>query len=316
MRAVVLDSDVAGLVAGGGAAYERMTVAEARRAYDAGRRASSVASPGGAWAEALELPGPGGRLAARLYRPSGGPAGALPVLLFLHGGGWVLGDLDSHDGLCRRLAALSGCAVLALDYRLAPESPFPAAIEDALAAFAWLREAAGGLGLDPARIAIGGDSAGGNLAAVACLLLRERGGAMPLFQLLLYPVTDLRRGSPSQAALADGHLLTGPLQNWFRRLYLGEAGSPEDWRASPVLAPGLSGLPPAYVLTASHDPLRDEGEAYARRLVEAGVPVTQWRVPGQIHGFLPMDRVIAFARPATARVAAYLRFALTSQPGE
>lgn len=289
--------------------YEAMSVAQARATYAAGREATMGPPQPVAAVEALEISGPGGVLPLRLYRPAAKDDGALPLLVYFHGGGWVLGGIDSHDGLCRRLANGSGCAVASVEYRLAPEHPFPAAIEDATAALQALSRMAASLGLDPGRIAVGGDSAGGTLAAVAALRARDEGGPRLAFQLLLYPVCDMAMDAASHVAFAEGHLLTRATLEWFRKHYLGETG-PDDWRASPLRAESLAGLPPAFVLTASHDPLRDEGEAYARRLVEAGVPTTTWRVEGMLHGFLPMDKLISDAASTVETIARYLALGL------
>ena len=196
-----------------------------------------------------------------------------------------------------------------MEYRLAPEHPFPAALEDAVAAVRELAARAASLEIDPARIGVGGDSAGGTLAAVAAIEARDAGGPQLACQLLLYPVTDLAMDTPSHACFATGHSLTRGAMVWFRDQYLG-SGDPLHWRVSPLRAERLDGLPPAYVLTASHDPLRDEGEAYGQRLVASGVPTTLWRVPGMLHGFLPMDKAIAPAAPATDAVAHTLRHML------
>ena len=240
--------------------------------------------------------GAAGPLASRLYRPAGA-AGPLPALLFLHGGGFVIGDLDSHDAPCRQLAASSGCAVLAVAYRLAPEHPFPAAWEDAVAAWAWLVAHAEGLGLDPARLAVGGDSAGGNLAAGIALAARDLSLPPPALQLLIYPGTELRRATRSHRLFGDGYLLTGTTIDWFLAQYAPDADDP---RASPLRADDLSGLAPAHVVLAGFDPLRDEGRAYARRLEQAGTPVTVDLRPGLVHAFLHLTAVVDEARAAVA----------------
>ncbi|MBX6372683.1 MAG: alpha/beta hydrolase [Acetobacteraceae bacterium] len=276
---------------------EALSPDEARASYRAAREAVTPEPVAVAEVRDLAAEGPYGSIPLRLYRPHGvaGTGGGVPALVYFHGGGWVLGDLDSHDGVCRHLADRSGCVVIAVDYRLAPEHKFPAAVEDAFAATRWVAAHAQALGLDAARLAVAGDSAGGNLAAVVCLLARDaaEGGPRIAFQMLLYPATDFAMDTPSHRRFAEGHLLTRASMRWFRDHYLRTPADQEDWRASPLRAPSLAGLPPAYVLTASHDPLRDEGEHYAQRLIETGVPVTVWRVPGQIHGFLPMGRLIA-----------------------
>ncbi|MCG6121522.1 MAG: alpha/beta hydrolase [Microvirga sp.] len=294
--------------------YEAMSVEQARAVYAAGREATQGPAHPVAGIEDFEVPGPGGPLSVRLYRARPREEGAAPLLVYFHGGGWVLGGIESHDGLCRRLAAASGCAIASVDYRLAPEHPFPAAPEDASAAVRALAGMAEELGIDAARIGVGGDSAGGALAAAAAIEARDRAGPALAFQLLLYPVCDLTMASASHAEFAEGHLLTGKTLEWFRGRYLGGA-DPGDWRASPLRAERVDGLPPAFVLTASHDPLRDEGEAYARRLVEAGIPVTTWRVEGMLHGFMPMDKLISDAVPAIETAARFLALGLGAARG-
>lgn len=250
------------------------------------------------------IPGPGGALALRLYRP--GP-GTRPGLLFLHGGGWVLGDFDTHDDLCRDLAARSGCVLLAVDYRLAPEHPYPAAVEDTLAALEWLHANAGDLDVDPARIAVGGDSAGGNLAAVACLEERARGGPRAAAQVLLYPVMDITRfDTPSYESYAEGYGITRAGIQWFGNHYApGEKA--HSVRVSPAHALDLRGLPPALVVTAEFDVLRSEGEAYAVRLSEAGVPTTLLRYDGMIHAFASMAGILSTGREARGDIAGWLQ---------
>ena len=234
------------------------------------------------------LPGPVGEIPVRVYTPE--RAATLPVLVYFHGGGWVIGDIETHDGLCRSLARSSGSLIVSVDYRLAPEHKYPAAVEDAYAATRWVAENAVSLGADPERIAVGGDSAGGNLAAVAALMARERGGPRLTFQLLIYPVTDHSFDTPSYHENAEGCLLRREAMAWFWNQYLSRPEEGKEPHASPLRAPDLSGLPPALVITAEYDPLRDEGEAYARWLEAAGVPVTLTRHDGMIHGFLPQGR--------------------------
>jgi acetyl esterase len=278
---------------------------EARRWYRERRHFTQPEPPGVAGVESTA----GAPVPLRLYRPAH-PAAAeqLPALVYLHGGGWTIGDLDTHDTLCRSLAQGSGCAVVSVDYRLAPEHRFPAAVEDALAATRWVRDHAGELGLDAARLAVGGDSAGGNLAAVVALLERDAGHVLA-WQLLIYPATDLRAIAPSHTINGEGFLLTADTVRYYNGHYLGGA-SPADWRASPLLAPDLAGLPPALVITAGFDPLRDEGLAYADALARAGNAVTQVCFERQIHGFITMGKVIAEAHAAVTLCAAELRRAL------
>jgi acetyl esterase/lipase len=261
--------------------------------------------------EPVEVPGPGGPLAARFYLPHGLPAGvAPPLLVYYHGGGWVIGDLDTHDGVCRFLAAKAGVAVLSIGYRLAPEHPFPAPVEDAWAGFSWAAANAGALGVDPARIAVGGDSAGGNLAAVVSLLAREGGGARPAMQLLIYPVTDSAEDPPSRTLFAEGFFLTKRDMEAFEAAYLPPGTNADDPRISVFKAPDLSNLPPAYVTTAGFDPLRDEGEAYAMRMREAGVKVALRRHPGLVHSFANQTAISPTSRAAMAEAAGALRMGL------
>jgi acetyl esterase/lipase len=258
--------------------------------------------------EAVAIPGPAGEIPARLYVALGAPQ-PQPLLVYQHGGGWVIGDLDTHDGVCRFLAAHGGCRVLSVGYRLAPEHPFPAPLEDAIAAFAWAASEASGLGADPARIAVGGDSAGGNLAAAVCLHARDAGGPQPAMQLLLYPPTDAAGGQASREAFAEGFLLTRGDMEWFEAHYLPDGCDHEDPRVSMMRARDVSGLPPAYVAAAGFDPLRDEGETYARRMHEAGVRVALRRHPGLIHGFANLTAVCPSARAAMHEAAGALRMA-------
>jgi acetyl esterase len=261
--------------------------------------------------KAVEIPGQGGPIAGRLYMPGDLPPGAAaPLLLYFHGGGWVIGDLDTHDGVCRFLAASAGTAVLAIDYRLAPEHPFPAAVEDAWAGFAWVAANAAELGIDPSRIAVGGDSAGGNMAAVVSLLARAGGGAMPAMQLLIYPPTDSAGDLPSRKLFAEGFLLTKSDMDGFEAHYLPPGSDATDPRVSILLAPDLRGLPPAYVATAGFDPLRDEGEAYALRMREAGVQVALRRHPGLIHNFANLTGISRTSRGAMLEAAGALRMGL------
>ncbi|GAA2595308.1 alpha/beta hydrolase [Actinomadura fulvescens] len=237
----------------------------------------------------LTVPAPGGPVPVRLYRPvpPGGPP--LPVVVYFHGGGWVIGDLESVDAACRELAARARCAVLSVDYRLAPEHPFPAAVDDAWAVTAGVVRDPEPYGADPRAVAVAGDSAGGNLAAVVALLARER--AVPLVhQLLVYPVTDTAMDTASHAAFATGYGLDGPALRRFMELYRG-AADPADPRLAPLRAPDLSGLAPTTVITAEYDILRDEGEAYARRMREAGVPVELRRFEGVVHSFFLLPEI-------------------------
>ncbi|HEY3140465.1 MAG TPA: alpha/beta hydrolase, partial [Acidimicrobiales bacterium] len=260
------------------------------------------------------FPGPAGDLPIRIYVPhevAGDRDGVgAPGLIYLHGGGWVIGNLETHDTTVRALAQAAGVVAISVDYRLAPESPFPAAIDDALAAVRWVVDNAAELGVDPSRLAIGGDSAGGNLTAVVCQRLRDTGPEIR-FQLLVYPATDLRMGFPSIDENAEGYFLTKEAMEWFSHHYLGDH-DPADPLVSPFCAPdaALSGLPPGLTITAEFDPLRDEGEAYAQRLRAAGVDMTATRYDGVIHGFFSMRDMVPDGGTAIDEAGAALRSAL------
>ena len=260
--------------------------------------------------EDMTIPGPAGDMSARLYVALGAPRAPQPLLVYYHGGGFVIGDLETHDGVCRFLADFAGCRVLSVDYRLAPEHPFPAPVDDAVAAFAWAAEQAAELGADPARVAVGGDSAGGNLTAAVCLQARDGGGHRPAMQLLLYPVTDAIGSQASRDTFAEGFLLTRNDMDWFVGRYLPDGCDPADPRVSMMRAPDVSDLPPAYVATAGFDPLRDEAETYATRMREAGVTVALQRHPGLIHGFANLTAICPNARAAMLEVAGALRMGL------
>jgi acetyl esterase len=247
------------------------------------------------------VPGPAGALRARLYVP-GSDGTRRGLVVYFHGGGWVVGDLDTHDSPCRFLARAADALVLAVDYRLAPEHPFPAAVDDALAAFAWAVREAEALGADPARVAVAGDSAGGNLAAVVAQQARPR----PCAQLLVYPVTDVSTKHPSYRTFAEGYFLTEREMDWYRDHYVPDRAAASDPRVSPLLAGDVHGLPPAIVATAGFDVLRDEGEAYARRLEESGIPVSARRYGGLVHGFANATGASTAARDAVTELARLL----------
>jgi len=251
-----------------------------------------------------------GGVPMRLYRPHTAAAQVLPVLVYFHGGGWTIGDLDTHDVLCRQLAVAGGCAVVSVDYRMGPEHRFPAAVDDCIDATRHVRDHAAELGVDGRRLAVGGDSAGGNLAAVVCLALRDAGERLPALQLLIYPATDMRAVAPSHTTNAEGYLLTADSIAWYRGQYIADEAQWADWRASPLLAASHAGLPPALVLTAGYDPLRDEGRQYADALSAAGVPAQLVCFERQIHGFVPMGRVLDEAHTAVDLCGAALRRAL------
>ena len=255
----------------------------------------------------VSIPGPAGTIPARHYRPTvgGDPA---PLLVFFHGGGWVLGDLDSYDSACRLISRDAGVHVLAVDYRLAPEHRAPAAVDDAYAAYLWARERAVDLGADPRRVAVGGDSAGGNLAAVVTRLARDAGDPLPSLQWLIYPATDLRGGTRSRSLFSDGFLLTKHDMDWFQNRYV--EGSDLDFSdplVSPLLAEDLSGLSPALVVTAGFDLLRDEGDQYATRLRESGVTVDYRSMPSMIHGFINLNVLGGGVGRANAEMISALR---------
>jgi acetyl esterase/lipase len=254
------------------------------------------------------VPVEGGEITVRLYAPAG--VGPHPVLVFYHGGGWVIGDLYTHDGLCRSIVNAAGCAVASVDYRLAPEFKFPVAVEDSYTALKWVAANGPRLGLDSARLAVGGDSAGGNLAAVMALLGRDRRGPRILLQVLVYPVTNYDFGAKSYVENATGYLLTTEDMRWFWRHYLSREEQGQEVTASPMRAKSLADLPPALVMTAGCDPLRDEGDAYAARLRDSGVPVTVTQYPGMFHGFMRMTRILDQARAGLDEVATALRKAL------
>jgi acetyl esterase len=286
----------------GGGPLSSYPVEGARQLMDA---MAAMSGPGEAVAhvEDRRVPGPAGDIPVRLYRPDGD---SLPLLVYFHGGGWVLGGLGTHDALCRSLTNAAGCAILAVDYRLAPEHRYPAAADDCYAATVWAVANARTLDADPARVAIGGDSAGGNLAAVTALRARDQGTPPLKFQLLVYPVTDHAYATASYRENADGYLLTQGDMVWFWDHYLGDDDG-SDAYASPLRAKDLSGLPPALVITAGFDPLRDEGEAYARRLKDSGVTVTLTRYDGMIHGFFGMGAQLDKGKAAVVEAARFLR---------
>jgi len=284
-----------------------LTPAEARHWYRERRFVTQPQPPAVAQSVDLKAPGPGGDIALRLVRPAGSAPGAkLPVLVYYHGGGWVIGDLDSHDVVCRKLAHEGELIVISVDYRLAPEHKFPAAADDAIAATKWVAANATTLGIDAAQILVGGDSAGGNLAAVVAISARDGNGPAIAGQVLIYPATDFAMTHPSHSEPETSLLLTHSVIRWFKDHYLGDADI-NDWRASPARATTLEGLPPAYVLTAGADPLRDEGDEYAARLKEAGVAVTYRHFPGQFHGFFTMGKLLQQANVAASEIGAWLR---------
>jgi acetyl esterase len=284
--------------------FERGTVNEARAAYDGVCPTLQGDREPVAAIEDRIIAGTGGPIPLRIYRGAGAPDADAPALLYLHGGGWVVGTLDSHDEICRWFANIGACIVFCPDYRLAPEHKFPAGLEDCISALAYVVGQASALGIDPDRIAVAGDSAGGNLAAVLSLLARDGVAQKISAQLLLYPNTDAGQTTDSYVRFSQGYGLTASTMRWFRDHYIRDAADIADWRVSPLRVGNVAGAPPAFVAIAGHDILADEGEAYARRLAEAGVPVALRRWQDQIHGFVSMGRHIASARRAVEEAVA------------
>jgi acetyl esterase len=257
------------------------------------------------------IPSADGPVGVRTYEPD--EPGPWPVVVFLHGGGWAFGSVVTHDSTAREVCHRAGALVLSVDYRLSPEHPFPAGLDDCVAVYGWALEHAAELGGDPSRVALMGDSAGGNLAAATALRLRDEGLPQPLLQVLVYPVTDPGCATPSMEANAEGYLLTRAGMAWLWTMYLADPAHADHGHAAPLRALDVSGLAPALVITAEYDPLRDEGEAYARRLEEAGVPVTVSRYDGAIHGFFSMLDVTPLAKQAHDEVAQALRAAFAAR---
>jgi len=296
------------VIKSGRPAYHTLSPKDARQLFRETRPASTPTPPEIGAVRNITADGPGGPIPLRVYRPAGATAGTpLPALVYFHGGGWVIGDLDTHDVQCRQLTAEAGITVVAVDYRLAPEHKFPAAVDDAWAATRWVAEHGSELGVDARRLAVAGDSAGGNLAAVVALLARDAGAPAIALQVLVYPVTDIGAETRSYRDFADGYLLTRESMRWFTNHYVKSPSEAQDWRVSPLRAASLAGLPPALVITAGFDPLRDEGAAYAARLVDAGGRVDYVSYGGMIHGFMPMGRLIDTGNRAISHVAASLR---------
>lgn len=252
------------------------------------------------------LPGAASPIRFRRYRPIDSAAGALPTLVYYHGGGFVIGNIETHDSTCRRLANRSRCQVISVDYRLAPEHPFPAPIEDGVASFRHIRDTAAAFEADATRIAVGGDSAGGLIAAVICQACKSAGEAGPAFQMLIYPATDSSQETASRKAFAEGYFLTKELMDWFWQAFVPSGTDLADLRLSPLLATDVAGLPPAFVLTAGFDPLRDAGRAYADRLIDAGIKTTYVNYPGTIHGFFSLTRFLKQGIKANDEAAAVL----------
>jgi acetyl esterase len=287
-----------------------MTPGQARDMYEMSAKMLDAQDVPIGRVEDRTIPGPGGALPIRVYTPVAAPAGPLPCLVFFHGGGFVIGSLNTHDAPCRQLANGALARVIAVDYRLAPEHPFPAAVEDAVAAVRHIARNAAEFDIDPTRIAVGGDSAGGNLSAVAAQALKGDANARIAFQLLIYPGLNSSLPTPSRQALTEGIMLDAKVIEWFGRQYVPEGTDPNDLRLSPGLAKDLAGLPPAHVITAGYDPLKDEGRHYAEALSAAGVKASHVCYEGAIHGFVNMSAAIALGRTALADCAAVLKTAL------
>jgi acetyl esterase/lipase len=310
---VILDPDAAfvfkAFQEAGRPAYETLSPEEAREYYRQARFVANPEPPELKSVAPLAIPAPHGSIAGRIYTPNKlrQADGLAPCLVFFHGGGWVIGDLDTHDVVCRKLADEGQLIVISVDYRRAPEHKFPAAVDDAIAATAWIAAHAKELGIDAARLLVGGDSAGGNLATVVAIAARDGNGPAISGQVLIYPATDFTMAHPSHSEPETSILLTHSVIRWFRDHYLNATADIHDWRASPALARTLVGLPPAYVLTAGADPLRDEGDDYARQLTQAGVAVTHRTFPGQFHGFFTMGKLLPQANIAASEIGAWLR---------
>jgi acetyl esterase len=310
---VTLDPDAAfvykAFQEAGRPAYETLSPDEAREYYRQARFVTNPEPPELKSVDQLAIPAAYGSIPARIYTPKvlRQANGLAPCLVFFHGGGWVIGDLDTHDVACRKLAEDGQLIVISVDYRRAPEHKFPAAVDDAIAATEWIAAHAKELGIDAARLSVGGDSAGGNLAAVVTIAARDGNGPAISGQVLIYPSTDFAMTHPSHSEPETSILLTHSVIKWFCNHYLNGATDIHDWRASPARAETLAGLPPAYVLTAGADPLRDEGDEYARRLKEAGVAVTHRYFPGQFHGFFTMGKLLQQANLASAEIGLWLR---------
>ena len=291
-----------------GPTLQEMTPQEARAAYRE-MRALQGEPEDVAVVEERTVPGPAGDIPVRVYRPEG--AGAFPALVYYHGGGWIIGDLDTHDPLCRHFANAAGCVVVVPDYRLAPEHKYPAAADDCYAATKWVAEQGAEIGVDRSRIAVGGDSSGGNLAAVVALMARDRGGPTLAAQVLIYPVTDHRFDTASYRDNGKGYFLETDLMQLFWDSYLSGDDDGAQPYASPLRAPDVSGVAPAHIITAEFDVLRDEGEAYGKRLQEAGVATQIQRYDGMMHGFVQFGAAIPQAHDAIADVVAGLKAAFS-----
>lgn len=307
-----LDPDARALMdmikASGRPPIDMMAPPEARQAYQKASQIFSPDKPEMGELRDLAADGPNGPIPLRLYRGKGAPAGALPTLIYLHGGGFTIGDLDTHDYVCRKFANDARCVVVSVDYRLAPEHKYPKPVEDCLAAARWIAAHAGELGVDATKIAVGGDSAGGNLSAVLTLDARDNGGPQYVFQMLLYPGVDATMRHASYKTVGDDVPLTAKTTRYFLDHYVAKDSDALDWRVSPLRATSFANLPPAFVLTVRYDPLCDEGRDYARALDEAGVRVWAVDLNDQVHGFLTNGKAIRQAEMTLDMAVAALRY--------
>jgi acetyl esterase len=294
-------------------AWNTLSPEAARELYLSLRSAAQGPRPEGASVVDRVIPGPAGKVPVRIYRPASAIDSTLPGLVYAHGGGWVFGNLDSHDVLCAQLALEAGIAVVAVDYRLAPEARFPGAFDDVAGALQWVAENGASIGVDASRLAVGGDSAGGNLAAAVAIWTRDHGGPRLCLQLLAYPVTDAVGRAESYRRYEDGYGLNAAAMEWFFDHYTPDSSMRGDWRVSPLRAASLAGLPPALVITAGYDPLRDEGRAYAFRLQQEGTLADLMEFGGMLHGFLSSPMLLHGARRGTSLAAAALREALVQR---
>lgn len=292
-------------------AYETLSPEEARILYDRASEKLQGAPPALFKTEELQIQQSGVVLQAKLYRPT--DAANLPALVYFHGGGFVFGSLQSHDAACATLCKEANCLVIAVDYRLAPEYPYPTAVDDAWLALNWVAANATALGIDATRIAVGGDSAGGTLAAILALKARDEKGVKLIYQLLVYPLVDMSCNYPSHKNFGQGYRLTNELLDWFLLHYFAASGDSDHWTASPIKAANFSGLPPACIISAGYDPLQDENYAYAEKLRQAGVDVHHTHYETMLHGFFSMPGVLDKSREAISECAALLRLAFTQQ---
>ena len=290
---------------------EDMSAQEAKATYEQRAQKLCLHDVSIGKSEDLNIDGPNGAIPLRIYTPTGQKSNR-PVVIYYHGGGWVIGSRNSHDTLCRQISNEGDFIVVSVDYRMGPEAPFPAAPTDSLAAYKWALQNIASFGGNAKKIAVAGDSAGGNLSAVVTLMAREEKLPLPVFQWLIYPATNMNMNTASHQSLAEGYFLTNNLMTWFQDHYLRDSADKDDWRASPLLAETLAGLSPALVQTAGYDPLKDEGIAYAKRLNEDGNEAIHTDYPGMIHGFINLGGAIDTAKVAITEGVAALKKAFSS----